>query len=303
MEDRRVISEWFKTLQQNIILQLEQTDGKVKFNYDEWNRSEGGGGRTAIAEGGNLIVKGGVNYSAVYGATPQFLIQQDETLIDSQFFASGVSIVIHTQRACLPIIHMNVRYFEAGENVFWFGGGIDLTPHYVNKAEAIYFHTKLKSVCDKFDISYYPRFKRWADDYFYLSHRNETRGIGGIFFDHLNEKEGKSKWALFEFVKAVGELFAPLYCHILQKANTSSINTDEESEWQALRRGRYVEFNLIYDKGTRFGLETNGRTESILMSLPPEAHWRYDYKPQPGSREAETMGYLKKGVNWVEQPA
>jgi coproporphyrinogen III oxidase len=195
-----------------------------------------------------------------------------------------------------PIIHMNVRYFEAGNNVFWFGGGIDLTPHYIDEKEACFFHQSLKNACNLHNEAYYEKFKNWADDYFFIPHRNETRGIGGIFFDHLTGDKSK----LFEFVKTIGNVFAPTYLALI-KNKQNLIFGDKEKEWQYLRRGRYAEFNLVYDKGTKFGLETNGRTESILMSLPPMASWKYNFIPSKDSIEAQTLSLLRKGIDWASK--
>jgi len=196
---------------------------------------------------------------------------------------------------------MNVRYFETlddNKSVWWFGGGIDLTPHYINEEEARMFHSALKQVCDQHDPNFYMEFKKWADDYFFIQHRNETRGIGGVFFDHLNDNRNKTKEELFEFVKDVGNTFAPVYRKFM-KANKTHKYGDKEKQWQYLRRGRYVEFNLVYDRGTKFGLETNGRTESILMSLPSQAAWEYDFTPIKNSKEELTLSLLKKGINWI----
>ena len=294
MIDKEYISLWFQSLQLDIIRQLELTDGKGKFIFDDWQRSEGGGGKTSIIEHGHIIEKGGVNYSAVFGPTPDFLIKSNASLAGSEFYATGVSIVLHPKNPMVPIIHMNVRYFEAGNDVYWFGGGIDLTPHYVDKDDASFFHHQLKNACAVHDKNYYNRFKQWADDYFYIPHRQETRGIGGIFFDHLTG----NKASLFEFVKTIGNTFAPTYIQLMKK-NQNLPYSESEKEWQYLRRGRYAEFNLVYDKGTKFGLETNGRTESILMSLPPMAAWHYNHISAEGSREAQTLSLLKKGIDWV----
>jgi coproporphyrinogen III oxidase len=214
------------------------------------------------------------------------------------FFATGVSIVIHPQSPMVPIIHMNVRYFEMSNGVFWFGGGIDLTPHYIVDEDAQWFHQQLKDACDKHNAEYYPKFRTWADDYFFNAHRNETRGIGGIFFDYQKVDETRDKNQLFEFVKSIGEAFAPIYTHYMNK-NKDIPYTEREKEFQALRRGRYVEFNLVHDRGTKFGLETNGRTESILMSMPPMAQWVYNYQAEEGSEEERTLSLLKKGMEWV----
>ncbi|HEY6163025.1 MAG TPA: coproporphyrinogen III oxidase, partial [Bacteroidia bacterium] len=206
----------------------------------------------------------------------------------------------------VPIIHMNVRYFEVlqpgkpdAKKICWFGGGIDLTPHYIIKEDASWFHRQLKKVCDLHHSAYYPDFKKWADDYFFIRHRNETRGIGGIFFDKLAEVPGIPLQQRFDFVQAVGNSFTPVYSHLVLK-NKDIHYTENEKRWQFVRRGRYVEFNLVYDRGTRFGLETNGRTESILLSMPPRAEWLYDYTPISGSLEENTLFLLKKGINWAE---
>lgn len=289
-------------LQDSICKALEQEDGKGKFHEDKWIREEGGGGRTRILQGGNVIEKGGVNYSAVHGPVPEFLQKNTEHSAATgsktvQFYATGVSIVIHPNSPMVPIIHMNVRYFEMDNGVSWFGGGIDLTPHYVVEEDAKFFHSTVKAACDKHDLKYYPDFKKWADDYFFIKHRNETRGIGGIFFDRLAAKEGLTKEQLFEFVKEVGNTFAPIYTKLMNK-NKELPFSESNKQWQLLRRGRYVEFNLVYDAGTKFGLESNGRTESILMSLPKTAGWEYDFSVKPGSLEAKTLDFLKKGISW-----
>lgn len=300
MLDKNSISTWFKTLQLSIINDLEQCDKKGKFEFDNWERPEGGGGKSSVMENGAVIEKGGVNFSEVYGPTPEFLIRTNPSLAGTQFYATGVSIVLHPHNPQVPIIHMNVRYFEAGDSVYWFGGGIDLTPHYINKEDANYFHNALKEVCNKHDTSFYPKYKEWADNYFYIPHRKETRGIGGIFFDHISGKNEAEKEDIFEFVMDVGSSFAPIYTHFMRK-NSGLDFTAEHKQWQHLRRGRYVEFNLVNDKGTKFGLETNGRTESILMSLPPLAEWKYNYIPLAGSKEAETLSLLKKGIDWTAE--
>lgn len=295
---KEAISEWFKGLQDDICRQLEETDGKGKFHQDIWERAEGGGGRSRVITDGNIIEKGGVNYSAVHGPTPVKILEA-LGLKKADFFATGVSIVLHPHSPMVPIIHMNVRYFEMSNGVCWFGGGIDLTPHYVDKGDAQFFHKRLKDVCDKYDASYYERFKKWADDYFFIKHRNETRGIGGIFFDQQKPDNERSKEDIFAFVQEVGMAFAPLYTYFMRK-NKDIPFGEKEKQWQLLRRGRYVEFNLVLDKGTKFGLDTDGRTESILMSMPPFAQWVYNYTPEPGSREEETLSLLKKDINWID---
>jgi coproporphyrinogen III oxidase len=291
------ITDWFKSLQDNICQSIESTDGQGKFQEDLWQRDAGGGGRTRILNGGHIIEKGGVNFSAVHGKTPKNILQALK-LPESDFFATGVSIVMHPQSPMVPIIHMNVRYFEMSDGTSWFGGGIDLTPHYVDKEDAAFFHQSLKTACDKHDGSYYPEFKKWADDYFYVKHRKETRGIGGIFFDRLTASDTHSKAQRFDFVKDIGNSFAPIYTQLMRK-NHALPYGENESTWQRLRRGRYVEFNLVLDKGTKFGLDTDGRTESILMSLPPQANWEYNYQPLANSPEQATLDLLKKDIDWV----
>lgn len=293
------IADWFKSLQDAICTSLEEADGRGNFKEDLWNRPGGGGGRTRVITDGNIIEKGGVNFSAVEGKTPEKILKALQ-LDDADFFATGVSIVLHPFNPMMPIIHMNVRYFEMTNGTWWFGGGIDLTPHYVNLSDAAFFHKELKAVCDQFDPTYYQKFKKWADDYFYIQHRKETRGVGGIFFDRLDHHTGRTKEELFEFVKAVGEKFAPIYTAFMKK-NAEMPFTDAHKTWQKLRRGRYVEFNLVWDKGTKFGLETDGRTESILMSLPPQANWVYDFQPQPNSEEEKTLQLLKKDIDWINK--
>jgi len=297
MLDKSVIENWFQELQDSICKSITRIDGKSSFKEDLWSRDSGGGGRTRVISGGDVIEKGGVNFSAVYGATPEKILKA-LGLAKSDFFATGVSIVMHPKNPFVPIIHMNVRYFEMSDGTKWFGGGIDLTPHYINIEEAEFFHQNLKSTCDKFTPDYYPEFKKWADDYFFIKHRNETRGIGGIFFDRLSETHEfaiKDRW---EFVKEVGMTFSPTYIQLIEN-NRNKSYTAQNFRWQKLRRGRYVEFNLVYDKGTKFGLDTDGRTESILISLPPEATWLYNHQPDKGSEEDKTLNLLKKGIDWI----
>lgn len=294
------IAQAFRELQADICQQLESCDGLAQFQSDLWQREGGGGGDTRIIRKGNYFEKGGVNFSEVHGAlsdTVKTMLKSDA----ESFYATGVSIVIHPNNPWVPIIHMNIRYFEMPDTgKWWFGGGIDLTPHYVNTEEAAYFHGEMKKVCDEHDENYYARFKEWADNYFYIPHREETRGIGGIFFDHLNtEGEGKSKEELFDFVINVGRTFAPTYIPLVE-ANAKRTFGEKEKLWQQVRRGRYVEFNLVYDRGTTFGLKTNGRVESILMSLPETAGWHYQFTPKANSLEEQTMAWLRKGVSIQE---
>lgn len=293
--DRTVITDWFKQLQDNICEDLESLDGRGSFHEDLWEREGGGGGRTRILEGA-LVEKGGVNFSAVSGDLPSN-IQQALKLDKPGFYATGVSIVLHPHNPWMPIIHMNVRYFETGDGTYWFGGGIDLTPHYVIDEDAVFFHRTLETACKVLSKEAYPEYKKWADDYFYVKHRKETRGIGGIFFDRLTGDESRTKENIFEFVKAVGNAFLPIY-NYMAKQNSQKTFTKDHKDWQLLRRGRYVEFNLVWDRGTKFGLETDGRIESILMSLPPHVDWKYNYIPKEDSEEARTLLLLRKGIDW-----
>jgi len=296
--NRSEIKSFFMNLQDNICTSLESLDGEGKFQEDLWERPEGGGGRSRVILGGK-IEKGGVNFSAVEGHLPE-KISNALGLDPTDFFATGVSIVLHPKNPMVPIIHMNVRYFETSVGKYWFGGGIDVTPHYVVDEDAQFFHNHLKSVGDKHDAAYYPHHKKWADDYFYIPHRKETRGIGGIFFDRLEADETHTKQDRFDYVKDVGESFVPIYTELMNR-NNSKAYTDDHKSWQFHRRGRYVEFNLVWDEGTKFGLQTNGRIESILMSMPPIANWTYNHEIKPGSDEEITQSKLIKGIDWAEK--
>lgn len=299
MIDRLKIAETYKTIQDEICQALEKLDGTAKFEEEIWERDGGGGGRTRIMQHGNIIEKGGVNFSAVHGKLPE-MIKKSFGVDEDEFFATGVSIVIHPNNPFVPIIHMNIRYFELNDEIRWFGGGIDLTPHYVIEEDAQFFHQQLKNVCDIHHQDFYKDFKKWADDYFYVRHREETRGIGGVFYDKLTpEKTGLSFEEIFQFSCDLGRTFAPTYTELVNK-NRHKDYTEHHKSWQYLRRGRYVEFNLVWDSGTKFGLETNGRIESILMSLPPQANWAYDFQPEEGSEEAKTLSLLRKDINWIQ---
>ena len=298
MPTREEIATAYQTIQDEICAGLELADGLGKFEQEIWEREGGGGGRTRILQHGAIIEKGGVNFSAVHGKLPE-PIKKAFGVSEEDFFATGISIVIHPNHPWVPIIHMNIRYFELSEEVRWFGGGIDLTPHYIISEDAQFFHQGLKKVCDSFNKTFYQEFKTWADNYFYIKHREETRGIGGIFYDRLSPKTANIDWdEIFEFSKALGRCFLPIYTELIAR-NRSKAFTQEQKEWQYQRRSRYAEFNLVYDAGTKFGLETNGRIESILMSLPPQANWVYNFVPTQGSLEAETLSLLKKDINWV----
>lgn len=287
----------FKGLQDDICAGLSRLDPSIELHEDLWQMSKGsGGGRTRILQG-QQIEKGGVNFSHVSGKVTDELrkiLKKD----GQQYDATGVSIVLHPTNPFVPIIHMNIRYFEMDETTWWFGGGIDLTPHYIDLEQASSFHKKLRQVCEDAKEGFYSRFKDWADNYFYLRHREETRGVGGIFFDRLDETSELDKTALFNFVLNVGHSFLPIYSEQFSENHLRDYSVRELS-WRDYRRGRYVEFNLVWDRGTRFGLETGGRTESILMSLPANAQWIYDFKPEEDSAEQHTLDHLKKGINWV----
>ena len=296
--NREFIANEFKELQDHICNRLEQVDGKSRFAEDLWVREEGGGGRTRIITDGVIIEKGGVAFSEVHGPVSEIMRKQLGLEGDS-FFATGVSIVLHPNSPFVPIIHMNVRYFELNTGVYWFGGGIDLTPHYILPNQAAWFHGDLKEVCDRYNPTFYERFKVWADNYFYLPHRNETRGVGGIFFDHLTAEENNlEKEQLLNYCLDLGRLFPETYEKQVLAGKSIPVHP-EHIEWRNLRRGRYVEFNLVHDRGTKFGLLSGGRTESILMSLPKDASWEYGYSPMPGSEEEFTLANLKKGIDWL----
>jgi coproporphyrinogen III oxidase len=304
MISKEQIAADYKQIQDEICAALEATDGKATFEEEVWEREGGGGGRTRIIQNGNIFEKGGVNFSAVHGQLPH-TIKKALNVEQDDFFATGVSIVIHPNHPLVPIIHMNIRYFEMPSSfnnstppVRWFGGGIDLTPHYVVEDDARFFHQQLKDVCDRFNDDFYHRFKEWADNYFFIKHRDETRGVGGIFYDRLTVTDDISWETVFEFSKALGRSFIPTYTELVNRSRDKQF-TDDQQQWQYQRRSRYTEFNLVYDAGTKFGLETNGRIESILMSLPPTAKWVYNYQAQPGSEEEKTLSLLKKGINWV----
>ena len=275
----------------------ENLDGKAAFSEDAWDRAEGGGGFTRTLRDGNLLEKGGVAYSAVHGPVSEVMRKQLQ-LEGESFFATGVSIVLHPHNPHVPIIHMNVRYFELNTGVYWFGGGIDLTPHYIIPEQAVLFHQQLKAICDQFDPEFYTKFKSWADEYFYIPHRNETRGIGGIFFDHLHDHPSLSKEQLLEFCLTLGRSFPSIYAEQAALGRDKEVSA-EQLKWRDLRRGRYVEFNLVNDRGTKFGLLSGGRTESILMSLPAVANWEYNFLPELNSPEEETLKLLSKAQNWL----
>jgi coproporphyrinogen III oxidase len=290
------IASAYAELQKKIWRILEAADGKAFFTEHKWEK-EIGSGLTCVIQNGNIIEKGGVNYSFVQGKyTPQMGKLLNEKA--SHYSVTGISSIIHPVNPHVPIIHMNIRYFELDNGIAWFGGGIDLTPHYVDIEEAKAFHLKLKSLCDNYQPAFYPRFKKWADDYFFIPHRNETRGIGGIFFDGLKPDHQISFEQLLGFTLELGNAYPEIYAEIMRKKSKQSF-TEAEKKWQQIRRGRYVEFNLVYDRGTKFGLESNGNTESILVSLPANASWEFDYKVETDSPEYQTLQMLRKEIDWV----
>jgi len=328
-DSRDRVSQWFKTLQDKICQGLEQVDGEGTFQQDSWERAEGGGGRSRVMKEGNVFEQGGVNFSEVWGKDlpPSILVQRPEAAGHS-FYATGTSIVLHPRNPFVPTVHLNYRYFEAGP-VWWFGGGIDLTPYYPFAEDAAHFHNTLKQACDAHHPEYYPAFKLWCDEYFYLKHRQETRGVGGIFFDYQDSQgvlypisypgsqidtkaanhskevgaiKGRNWENLFSFVQGCGDAFLPAYVPIVERRNGLDY-TEHQRNFQLYRRGRYVEFNLVYDRGTIFGLQTNGRTESILMSLPPLVRWEYGFQPEPGSPEAELYDTFLKPQDWANWSA
>lgn len=293
---------YIKVLQDRITHALEAEDGKVVFREDLWERAEGGGGRTRVIENGSVFEKGGVNISAVHGPLPQSM-QKYFGVGEVDFFACGLSLVIHPLSPMVPTVHANWRYFEMydkqGQVVDqWFGGGQDLTPYYLFKADASHFHQVCKAACDSHDPGFYAAYKQKCDAYFWNHHRGEARGVGGLFFDYLRPDNVKTIENWYSFVTGVGDSFLNAYLPIVQKRRDLPYE-DRHREWQEIRRGRYVEFNLVHDKGTLFGLKTNGRIESILMSLPPKVQWRYDHHPEPGSEEAALLKVLEKPVEWA----
>jgi coproporphyrinogen III oxidase len=320
-DSRQQVSQFLRGLQDQICQRLEQLDGQATFQEDSWEREEGGGGRSRVMKAGRVFEQGGVGFSEVWGKDlpPSILVQRPEAAGHS-FYATGTSMVLHPRNPYIPTVHLNYRYFEAGP-VWWFGGGIDLTPYYPFAEDATHFHETLKQACEIHHPEYYPTFKLWCDEYFYLKHRQESRGIGGIFFDYQDgrgqlyrgpQPEGHSglysdrvgtvptrSWKdLFTFVQDCGQAFLPAYVPIVERRQSTDYG-DHQRQFQLYRRGRYVEFNLIYDRGTIFGLQTNGRTESILMSLPPLVRWEYSYEPEPGSPEAELYNTFLKPQDWV----
>lgn len=289
-------------LQDTITSKLEKLDGKATFQEDLWKRPEGGGGRTCVIENGNVFEKGGVNISAVHGALPESM-QNYFGVKDADFFACGLSLVLHPKNPMVPTVHANWRYFEMYDKEGtivdqWFGGGQDLTPYYLFDEDAIHFHTVCKKACDLHNAEFYPVYKKKCDDYFWNSHRNEARGVGGLFFDYCKGTDEMSMQDWYDFVTKVGDSFLEAYVPIIEKRK-ELLFLKEQRDWQEIRRGRYVEFNLVHDKGTLFGLRTNGRIESILMSLPPHVQWQYNHHPERGSEEEKLIDVLKNPKDWA----
>ncbi|WGK66314.1 oxygen-dependent coproporphyrinogen oxidase [Croceiramulus getboli] len=300
MKDQFV--NYILSLQDTITDRLEAIDGLAVFQEDHWKRPEGGGGRTRVIEDGKVFEKGGVNTSQVHGELPQTM-QDYFDVQDAQFFACGLSLVLHPYNPMAPTVHANWRYFEMynseGEVVDqWFGGGQDLTPYYLFEEDAQHFHAVCKAACDAHDPEFYPQYKERCDTYFYNSHRQEARGIGGLFFDYLKATPERSMRQWYDFVTQVGDSFLEAYVPIVERRKELAF-AKAHQDWQQIRRGRYVEFNLVHDKGTLFGLRTNGRIESILMSLPPVVQWKYDHRPVAGSEEERLLNVLKNPKDWV----
>ena len=290
-------------LQNKITDGLESLDREALFKEDVWERPEGGGGRTRILENGSVFEKAGVNISAVHGKLPEAM-QKMFNVGEADFFACGLSLVIHPKNPMVPTVHANWRYFEMYDDDgkiinSWFGGGQDLTPYYLFEEDAEHFHQICKATCDKYNPDFYPKFKKGCDDYFWNTHRNEARGIGGLFFDYCKETPEMSMERWFDFIKENGNNFLDSYVPIVERRKNNECSLVQK-KWQEIRRGRYVEFNLVHDKGTLFGLKTNGRIESILMSLPPQVQWVYDHQTEAGSEEEKLIKVLENPINWIE---
>jgi coproporphyrinogen III oxidase len=302
--DGAEVRQYLTKLQDSVVSALQALDGRA-FRRDAWERAEGGGGISCVIEDGNVFERGGVNLSHVYGSRlPPSATASRPELAGRGFEAMGVSLVLHPRNPFVPTVHLNVRFFLAqpagtddrsAQPIWWFGGGMDLTPYYGFEEDAVHFHTLCRQALEPFAADCYPRFKAWCDRYFFLQHRNEPRGIGGIFFDDLNQPDFAGCFAL---MRSVGDHFLDAYVPIVQRRRDLHYG-ERERDFQAYRRGRYVEFNLVYDRGTLFGLQSGGRTESILMSLPPLVKWRYDWRPQPGSAEARLYDTFLVAKDWI----
>ena len=300
LPDLELVKKYLLQLQQNICNVLAEEDGGKAFEVDEWQREQGGGGKSCVLADGDVFESAGINFSHVFGGKlPASATAHRPELAGRSFQAMGVSLVIHPKNPYIPTSHANVRFFiaekEGEDPVWWFGGGFDLTPYYGNDEDVKHWHQTSKEACEPFGEEVYPKYKKWCDEYFYLKHRDEPRGVGGLFFDDLNE------WGFersFAFMQSVGDHYIKAYRPIVQKRKAMEY-TERERDFQLYRRGRYVEFNLVYDRGTLFGLQSGGRTESILMSMPPNVRWRYNWQPQAGSAEAELYEKYLKPQDWV----
>jgi coproporphyrinogen III oxidase len=300
LPDIEKVKQYLLKLQDNICQTLELVDGKGTFVEDNWQREQGGGGRTRVLTKGNVIEQGGVNFSHVYGGQlPASATAARPELAGRSFQAVGVSLVIHPNNPYVPTTHANVRFFIAEKEgeapVWWFGGGFDLTPYYAFHEDVVHWHSVANKICLPFGDEVYPKYKKWCDDYFYLKHRQETRGVGGLFFDDLNQPGFKES---FKFMRAIGDGFLDAYVPIVERRKDINF-AQKHRDFQLYRRGRYVEFNLVYDRGTLFGLQTGGRTESILMSMPPLVSWQYDFSPEPNSDEADLYSNYLHPREWL----
>ncbi|MGD8741830.1 MAG: oxygen-dependent coproporphyrinogen oxidase [Granulosicoccaceae bacterium] len=298
--DINAVRTYLLDLQDRICTAIEEEDGGVRFAEDNWQREQGGGGRTRVLTNGKVFEQAGINFSHVFGdSLPASATAQRPELAGRSFQAMGVSLVIHPHNPYVPTSHANVRFFIAEKDgeapIWWFGGGFDLTPYYPFREDVIHWHETAKAACEPFGADVYPRYKKWCDEYFFLKHRNETRGVGGLFFDDLNEPGFEQSFA---FMRSVGDHYIPAYQPIVARRKDIPYS-DRERDFQLYRRGRYVEFNLVFDRGTLFGLQTGGRTESILMSLPPLVKWRYNWSPEPGSPEAELYDNYLQPHDWL----
>ncbi len=297
-----IVRDYLLDLQERISTEIEQADGQARFDEDRWDRPEGGGGRSRVLEDGKVFEKAGINFSDVRGSNlPPSATATRPQLAGAPFRAMGISLVFHPRNPQVPTTHMNVRFFhaqpEGADPVWWFGGGFDLTPYYGYREDAVHWHQTARAACQPFGEDLYPRFKLACDEYFHLPHRNEARGIGGLFFDDYDTGGFEQAFAL---LRSVGDHFIPAYLPIVARRKDLPA-TGEQRRFQLYRRGRYVEFNLVYDRGTLFGLQSKGRTESILMSLPPLVRWDYDYHPEPGSAEAELYNIFLQPQDWASQ--
>ncbi|MGI9221103.1 MAG: oxygen-dependent coproporphyrinogen oxidase [Woeseiaceae bacterium] len=301
MNELEQVKEYLQSLQARIVTELEQLDGKQTFKRDAWERAGGGGGLSCVMSGGSVFEQAGVGFSHVFGSQlPPSATKARPELAGQQFQAVGVSLVIHPNNPYVPTTHANFRYFSAGDpdagpSAWWFGGGFDLTPYYPFPEDVVHWHTVAKGACDSYGEDLYARYKQWCDEYFFLKHRNETRGVGGLFFDDVNEAGFEDSFA---FLRSVGDSFLPAYSPIVKNRNNHPYG-EQQREFQLYRRGRYVEFNLIYDRGTIFGLQSGGRTESILMSLPPRVRWEYNWQPEAGSAEQKLYDDYLRPRDWL----